>query len=257
MHHFETRPQERADRLFGLHARVKLVVGLILLTFVIVSKGTVFPVSIALFCFAAAAWTGVPVRDYLLRFGEPVFIAAVLVFLKAFSAGNHLLYSLDIGSIHMAMTLEGLTEGLRLAGRILGAVSVLVLIGMTTPLVNLLSALSWLKVPKTFIEILVFAYRYIFVLFDDARVVYASQKNRLGYTGVLRRLRSFGALAGAVLLRSLEQSTNTTTAMVQRGYTGKVPLTDDSHVHGAQILHAVILLLLLSGYFLAAEGLVL
>jgi len=257
MHHFETRPRDRTDRLHGVHARVKLIFGILLLVLVLLSQGTVFPVTVALVCFFASVWTGISSREYLLRFGEPVFITAVLVFLKAFGPGNHILLSLEILDFEMAMTLEGVTEGLRVAARILGAVSVLVLIGMTTPLVNLLSALSWLRIPRTFIEILFFAYRYIFVLFDDARVVYSSQKNRLGYTGVFRRLRSFGTLASAVLLRALEQSTNTTTAMVQRGYSGHVNLADEDHVHRIEVLQALLLLLMLSGYFLAVEGIIL
>ncbi len=257
MHHFETRPRGRTHRLFGIHARVKLIAGMLLLCLVLLSKGILFPASVTVICLLASAWTGLSIREYLLRFGEPLFITAVLLFLKAFSAGNHVLLSLDIGGFHLAMTMEGVMEGLRLAGRILGAVSVLVLVGMTTPLVNLLAALAWMKVPKTFIEILMFAHRYIFVLFDDAKVVYASQKNRLGYTGVFRRLRSFGTLAGSVLLRSLEQSTNTTTAMVQRGYTGRVTLADEDRVRAGEVVRVTLLLVLLSGYYLAVEGVVL
>jgi len=254
MHHIETRAEEQTDRLRGVHARVKLLVGIGLLILLLIARNTLFPLTVGLVCLFAFVWTGISIREYLHKFGEPVFITAVLVFLKAFGPGNHVLLSLEITGLDLAVTLEGLTEGLQVAARILGAVSVLVLISTTTPLVSLLSALSWLKVPKTFVEILFFAYRYTFVLFDDAKVVYASQRNRLGYTGTFRRLKSFGTLASAVLLRALEQSTNTTTAMVQRGYTGQMHLSDETQVPREEVVLALVVLTLFSGYLLALEN---
>ena len=69
-----------------------------------------------------------------------------------------------------------------------------------------------------------FAWRYLFLLFDDAQVVYAAQKNRLGYAGYRRGLRSFGTLAGALVIKAFDNSQTVTTAMVQRGYDGTMPL---------------------------------
>ena len=69
-----------------------------------------------------------------------------------------------------------------------------------------------------------FAYRYIFVLLDDANVIYSAQKNRLGYSTVRRGLSSFGVLAGSLTLKAFDNSHNTTVAMVQRGYDGNMPL---------------------------------
>ena len=69
-----------------------------------------------------------------------------------------------------------------------------------------------------------FAYRYIFVLLEDALVIYNAQKNRLGYSSIRRGLSSFGVLSGSLILKAFEHSQNTTVAMVQRGYDGNMPM---------------------------------
>jgi len=114
--------------------------------------------------------------------------------------------------------------GLRIGSRILGAVSIVALLGFSTPFTEIMAGLSWLKIPKGLIEISLFAYRYIFVLFEDAMVIYNAQKNRLGYSNMKRGLSSFGTLTGSLTLKAFEHSQNTTTAMLQRGYDGNIPM---------------------------------
>jgi cobalt/nickel transport system permease protein len=119
---------------------------------------------------------------------------------------------------------DGLMEGLLITSRILGGVSLLAAVGFATPFIEFMAALSWLRVPKPFIEIMMFAYRYLFVFLEDATTIYSAQKNRLGYTGIKKGLNSFGVLTGSLVLRGLEQSQKTADAMEQRGYTGDMPL---------------------------------
>jgi len=103
---------------------------------------------------------------------------------------------------------------------------VVALLGFSTPFTEIMAGLSWFRVPRGFIEILLFAYRSLFTLFEDAMVIYTAQKNRLGYSSVRRGLGSFGVLAGSLTLKAFENSQNTTVAMVQRGYDGTMPMLD-------------------------------
>jgi cobalt/nickel transport system permease protein len=59
---------------------------------------------------------------------------------------------------------------------------------------------------------------------DDATTIYNAQKNRLGYAGIRKGLTSLGVLTGSLVLRGFEQSQKTADAMIQRGYTGDVPM---------------------------------
>jgi cobalt/nickel transport system permease protein len=158
-----------------------------------------------------------------LRFVEPGFIIAMIVLLKLFFAGHSSLFSFSIFGLEITGYREGLLEGLGIASRIAGAVAVVTALGFVTQFTELMAALAWLRVPTGFIEISLFAWRYLFLLFDDARVIYDAQKNRLGYAGYRQGLRSFGTLTGSLVIKAFDNSRNVTTAMVQRGYDGNLP----------------------------------
>lgn len=223
MRHFLRQPS--ADHiLIRLDPRVKLICALALLVMVISCKGIAFPLLVGAICLALCFAMGVPPRMVLLRFAEPLFIAGMVLVLKLFFSGDEPLFSVTLFGFELAGHRDGLREGLAIASRITGAVSVVAVVGFATPFTELMGALSWMRVPRGFIEVALFAWRYLFVLFDDAQVVYAAQKNRLGYTGLRRGLRSFGTLAGALVIKAFDNSQNITTAMVQRGYDGSLPL---------------------------------
>ena len=90
-----------------------------------------------------------------------------------------------------------------------------------------------------------FAYRYIFVLFEDAQVIYQSQKNRLGYSTVKRGLSSFGTLAGSLTIKAFDHSESTTVAMVQRGYDGNIPLFRHKAFKSSEMIASAFVLLVM------------
>ncbi len=215
--------------LSRIDARVKLLVALTILIMVLSYKGFVLPALVTLFCLFLCITMKVPLRVFMLRFSEPVFIASIILFLKLFFSGKDVLFSISLPASHFSLfTLtgykDGLMDGLMIAIRILGAVSIVAVMGLSTPFTEFIAGLSWLRVPKGFIEVLMFAYRYIFVLFEDAMVIYNAQKNRLGYSNIRRGLGSFSALTGSLILKAFEHSHNITTAMIQRGYDGNMPM---------------------------------
>ncbi|MDI6744009.1 MAG: cobalt ECF transporter T component CbiQ [Thermodesulfovibrionales bacterium] len=229
-----------------IDARVKLLVALVLLAMVLSYKGFVFPLLILGISLALCIWIRVPLRVFLMRFSEPVFIASVIVVLKLLFAGDDVFFSFSLPTAHFPLlTLtghrDGVMEGLQIASRILGAVAIVAVMGFSTPFTEFVSALSWMKAPKGFIEILMFAYRYIFVFMEDAMVVYNAQKNRLGYTSIRRGLSSFGTLAGSLILKAFENSQHITTAMIQRGYDGNVPLLKHKPFSAAEIVVSILI----------------
>lgn len=202
--------------LSKIDARIKLVVSLILLLMVLSYKGFTFPLFVLCISVILCIEMKIPIKVLLLRFSEPILIAFVIVLLKFLS--------------------DGLRDGLMIASRILGAVSVIIMLGFSTSFNEIVTGLSWFKIPKDFIEILMFAYRYVFVLFEDAMVIYNAQKNRLGYSNIRRGLGSFGALAGSLIIKAFEHSQNITTAMIQRGYDGNMPMLKQKPFKFSEIL---------------------
>jgi cobalt/nickel transport system permease protein len=110
-----------------------------------------------------------------------------------------------------------------LGAKVLGAVSVTLLLCSVTPAHKIFHALRRMHVPRGWVEIAMLMYRYIFSLLDHASEGAAAQRLRLGYAGVRRSVASLGTLAGTVLVRSFDQARQTHDAMTLRGYTGDFP----------------------------------
>jgi len=233
--------QEHA--LSKIDARVKLVFALALLAMVLSYKGFLFPLLVLACCLAGCMYMRVPLRVFLLRFSEPLFIASVLILLKFFFSGNEALFTVSLAGIQITGHSDGLMDGLAISSRILGAVSVVAVLGFSTPFTEIMSALSWMRIPKGFIEIVMFAYRYIFVFMEDAMVIYNAQKNRLGYTGLRRGLSSFGTLSGALILKAFENSQHITTSMIQRGYDGSMPARKHRPFKISEIILSTVILI--------------
>lgn len=224
MHRF-SQHMHNADHSFTrLDPRLKLFSAVMLLAMVISYKGFAFPLMAAALCVGVCVCMGIPLRTLALRFAEPLFIAVMVILLKLFLVGRAPLFSVHVFGFDIIGYKEGFLDGLRIASRIVGAVTVVAVVGFATPFTDLMAALAWFRVPQGFIEIALFAWRYLFLLFDDAQVVYSAQKNRLGYAGYRRGLRSFGTMAGALVIKAFDNSQNITTAMVQRGYDGNMPM---------------------------------
>lgn len=237
---------KRDNFLTKVDVRIKLIVALGLLAMVLSYKGFLFPMLILVLSLALCLWLRVPLRVVFMRFSEPLFIASIIVVLKLLFAGEDILFYLSLpGTLTLAVHRDGLMEGLQIAFRILGAVSVVVVMGFLTPFTEFISALSWMRIPKGFVEILMFAYRYIFVLMEDALVIYNAQKNRLGYSNIRRGLSSFGILVGSLILRAFEKSEQITSSMIQRGYDGGIPAIRHRPFNATEVLVSLLVLTVL------------
>lgn len=104
-----------------------------------------------------------------------------------------------------------------------GALAVMVL-AMTTPMVDLLTAMRVWRIPDALLEIASLTYRLIFVLLDTVVATSQAQRCRLGDTpagrfgGWRRRLDNTASLMGSVALRSWNRATRLNEGMVNRGY---------------------------------------
>jgi cobalt/nickel transport system permease protein len=224
MHHFTRQTFDPSHWISSIDPRVKLLSAMALLGMVISCQGIAFPFLVSLLCLGLCFSLGVSTRTLAFRFSEPVFIAATVLVLKLFCAGNIPLFSLQVAGFELVGHRDGLMEGVHIVSRLAGGVSILAVVGFSTPFTELMAALSWLKVPQVLIDVALFAWRYLFLLLEDAQVVYNAQRNRLGYVGYRRGLRSFGTLAGVLVIKAFDNSQSITTAMVQRGYDGDMPM---------------------------------
>lgn len=238
-----------AHQLCRIDARVKLLVALALLLMVVSSSGPIFPLLTAAISLGICLSLQVRIRLLLTRFAEPLLIAFVIIILKTLGSGETILWNLHLPFMEITFYKEGLLDGFRLASRIIGGVAVVAAVGFATTFTELLAALSWFKIPREVTEVALFAWRYLFVLADDAQVIHSAQKNRLGYVGVKRSFRSFGTLAGALVLKAFDASQTMTTSMIQRGYDGNMPLLQHSPIRVGELVSAGLLVTLMGVFW--------
>jgi len=86
---------------------------------------------------------------------------------------------------------------------------------------NVCYALNRLGIPRIFSVQLLFLYRYIFVLAEEAaRMIRA--RNLRSFDGKGNTLSVYGSLAGHLLLRTINRAERIHTAMISRGFDGKI-----------------------------------
>lgn len=224
----------------AIDPRIRLLAAILLLVLVISSTGMAFPWLVFALCLPATMLAGMQFRALCLRLLNPLCISLILLLFKAFLGSGIPVVLVAIGDNTVMVRQTGLQEGLLIISRIMGTASIAVLLGRLLTFTESMAALAWLRFPRGLVEVSLFAWRSLFTLFEDAGVVYTAQKNRLGYCGFRRSLRSFGAMAGMLTVRALDDSLSMTTAMTQRGYDGTLPLLRGSRLHAIQITGLVV-----------------
>lgn len=229
------RPQENTCGIvLAIDPRIRLLAAGLLLALVVSSSGMAFPWLVAAICLPAARLSGMTLRVLSLRLLHPLFIISMILVLKVFLGPGESFVLFQSGSYAVMAHREGLHEGMLIVSRILGAVSVAILLSQMMTFTETMASLAWLRVPRGLVDVSLFAWRSLFMLYDDAGTVYTAQKNRLGYCGMRRSLRSFGSMAGMLTIRAFDGSHAMTTAMTQRGYDGTLPLLRGSKLNRMQ-----------------------
>jgi len=213
----------RRDNLFTrMDARVKLVIAFSAILAVIFSSQVYLPVGMCIVCTSTMLAVGLPARIVLVRLASPLGIVIVLIVLKAFVTAGAPVFSFTLFGVDLAATREGLSKGALLGSRVLGSVSVVLLLGAVTPAFKVFRALRWFGVPESWVEIALLVYRYVFAVLDLTTEIADAQRVRLGYSNLRNTMNSVGVLAGTVITRSMDQAMRTYDAMVLRGYDGRI-----------------------------------
>ncbi len=130
------------------------------------------------------------------------------------------------------ITRTGLKSATFLIARAEAAVTLSLLLALSTPWAHVLKALRALFVPSVVVVILGMTYRYIFLLMQTAREMIESRQSRTvgRLTGGERR-RVATASVGVLLGKTMELSSEVYLAMQSRCFHGEVDTLDDFRMH--------------------------
>lgn len=159
---------------------------------------------------------------YVLKRALAVLPFVLLIGIFNLFKSGEALASIHIGHWEIAVTHEGLlvfrTVLIKASLSIMG----LILLSSTTKFPALLRGLQQLRMPRVMIVTLSFAYRYIFVLVDEAMRMRRARDSRNFGGKRLWQMKTVGNMVGTLFLRSYERGERVYTAMVSRGYDGEI-----------------------------------
>jgi cobalt/nickel transport system permease protein len=170
-----------------------------------------------------------PVRVYLRLLLVPILFLSTGLIAVAFSVtvdpppeGNWV----ELWGVSLGSTEAGLATARDIFWRVLGSVSCLYFLILSTPMVDIIGLLRRLRVPVLFLEVMALVYRFMFVLSETALAIRQAQALRLGYVTFGATYRSLAGLAANLLLRAYKRAHVLHIALLVRGYDGQLDVLE-------------------------------
>lgn len=132
----------------------------------------------------------------------------------------------DLGPATIGLSRAGLWAGFGVAAKALLGASASVVLAATTPIPDIISGLSRLRVPAALIAIVAFMMRYLDLLADELRRMRTSMVARCHDPRWLWQARPIAASVGTLFVRTYERGERVHRAMLARGFSGTLPDVD-------------------------------
>lgn len=244
--------------------RMNPMTKVIAITLMVISAAIVKDIRMALLMLLLSALmiiaAKLPIRFVIRRIWSPfifILLFAAALLLSISGDGSAVLWS--VGPIDI--TKAGALEASLVLVRATAAILMLTVLLATTRFDIIVKVLYDLKMPIFLLQILMFAYRYVFVFSDELN----NMKNSMTAKGFRPKLsmRMFSSIAnmlGMLLIKSFERGDDVYRSMVAKGYTGKPTIITENKLRGkdyALISLALIVAVLIHVPALIAGGMLL
>jgi cobalt/nickel transport system permease protein len=128
----------------------------------------------------------------------------------------------------VSVTKDSINQGFLVFCRVVGGMSALCFISLTTPMTDLFVIMRQCRIPDAVIDLMMIIYRTIFILVDQVIQIYHAQLMRLGYSTYRESVLSFSSLCGAAFIASWDAGEDLVRAMDARCYDGKFALLGEN-----------------------------
>jgi cobalt/nickel transport system permease protein len=176
-------------------------------------------------CLGLVFYSKASMKVYLKRLFYPISIIIFVSVIQPFTYGSTIVAT--VPGLMLPIYQQGIFFGILIFARCLAAVAVLNLLILVTPITTVMDSLAWFRVPSVIIDTMMLMFRYISVLSEESTRMYRAQESRCGHShsvSTLKKIRNFGNIAGALIIRSFDRAVKVGNAMASRGYTGKYTL---------------------------------
>ena len=210
---------------------LKLTAGLGAILLCLLSKSYIPPLFIAIVLSGAILFLArIDARTYgelfIVPFSFAVMSVAVIVLL---SGGGDVFWSWNpLPWFSLSITSESINEGFFVFCRVIGGMSALIFIALTTPMTDLFIVMRQFRIPEVVVDLAMIIYRSIFMIMDQLVQTYQAQVMRLGYGSFRESIQSFAIMCGSVFIASWDAGEEFIRAMDARCYSGKFAVLGDT-----------------------------
>lgn len=120
----------------------------------------------------------------------------------------------------------------------------------STSFVSLMEAFEKLGVPRLFVMIANFAYRYQFIIVDETERLVRSRNSRLWQPRFITQARTVGYMVGTLFLRSYERSERVYMAMSSRGFAGRFVANQEMRLKFGDLAYSLLCAAVIAGVYI-------
>ncbi|NCB91060.1 MAG: cobalt ECF transporter T component CbiQ [Clostridia bacterium] len=164
------------------------------------------------------------------------------------------LFAIPVGTWYITSSWESFFYAVQLILTALASVSCLYFLSFNTPMPDIMNVLGKMHCPKLLVELMMLIYRFIFVLLSVSSAITQSQHSRLGNKDYKTSLKSFGAMASVLLLRSFKRANVLYDAMESRCYDGTLHVLNENYPPSRKHIWAIIIFDTLLLLFIIGKG---
>ena len=243
--------------LRDVNTNLKLATGLGAILLCLLSTSYIPPLFIALVLTCATLFLAqVDAKTYAELFIVPLWFAIMSVAgIILITGGQDVFWQWDIlPSFSLSITRESINQGVLVFCRVLGGMSAMCFIALTTPMTSIFTAFRQYRIPEIIIELMMIIYRTIFILMDQVVQIYTAQVMRLGYSTVKESIHSCASLCGAAFIASWNAGEDLIQAMDARCYSGKFAVLGENRPVEKKPLLALVAFLSISTAIVILSG---
>jgi cobalt/nickel transport system permease protein len=221
----------QTNGLREVNTYLKLATGLGAILLCLLSTSYIPPLFIAVLLSGAILFLArVDAKTYAELFIVPLWFAVMSIAGIILITGGHDIFWLWdlLPGFSLSITRESVNQGFFVFCRIIGGMSAMCFISLTTPMTDIFTALRQCRVPDAVIDLMMIIYRTIFILMDQVIQIYQAQIMRLGYSTYRESIDSFATLCGAAFIASWDAGEDLVRAMDARCYEGKFALLGEN-----------------------------
>lgn len=135
-------------------------------------------------------------------------------------------FELNLAGLHLTASRPGIVLAASMVIKACLVAACLLALAGTTRFPRLLYALRWYRLPETFVMLLAFLYRYLFLVIDQGHHMKQARRSRCARRRPKGGIRTSGSMISNLVVRSFDRAERVHQAMISRGHDGRIRILE-------------------------------